>query len=38
LTWNFDARVEPYPFDEREFALMNPVLQEIIRAGIEISV
>ena len=38
LTWNFDTRVEPHPFDEQDFKSMNPVVSEILRTGIEISV
>jgi predicted nucleotidyltransferase len=38
LTWNFDTRVEPHPFDEKDFASTNPVIKEIISTGIEIYV
>lgn len=38
LTWNFDTRVEPHPFDTCDFASMNPVIREILKTGIEISV
>ena len=38
LTWNFDTRVEPHPFDARDFSSLNPVIKEILRTGIEISV
>jgi len=34
----FATRVEPHPFDEKEFISTNPVIKEILRAGIEISV
>jgi uncharacterized protein len=37
LTWDFDTRVEPHPFDEEEFSSTNPVIKEILRNGIEIS-
>jgi len=37
LTWNFDTRVEPHPFDARDFSSLNPVIKEILRTGIEIS-
>ncbi|MCX6245854.1 MAG: nucleotidyltransferase domain-containing protein [Bacteroidetes bacterium] len=37
LTWNFDTRVEPHPFDEKEFSTSNPVIREILRTGIEIA-
>ena len=37
LTWNFDTRVEPHPFDASDFSSMNPVIKEILRTGIEIS-
>jgi predicted nucleotidyltransferase len=38
LTWNFDTRVEPHPFDASDFSSLNPVIKEILRTGIEISV
>jgi predicted nucleotidyltransferase len=38
LTWNFDTRVEPHPFDEGDLASPAPVIQEILRTGIEIPV
>ena len=38
LTWNFDTRVEPHPFDVKEFSSPNPVINEILHHGIEISV
>ena len=38
LTWKFDTRVEPHPFDEKDFTPANPVIKEILRNGIEISV
>ncbi len=38
LTWNFDTRVEPHPFDANDFSISNPVIREILRTGIEISV
>ncbi len=37
LTWNFDTRVEPHPFDEEAFSSPSPVIREILRNGIEIS-
>lgn len=37
LTWKFDTRVEPHPFDAKDFASSNPVINEILRTGIEIS-
>ncbi len=37
LTWKFDTRVEPHPFDAKDFASSNPVVNEILRTGIEIS-
>ena len=37
LTWKFDTRVEPHPFDMKDFASSNPVVSEILRTGIEIS-
>jgi predicted nucleotidyltransferase len=38
LTWNFDTRVEPHPFDAGDFCSLNPVIKEILRTGIGISV
>lgn len=38
LTWNFDTRVEPHPFDEQDFASRNPIIDEIIKTGVEISI
>ena len=38
LTWNFDTRIEPHPFEEKDFITSNPVINEILRTGIEISV
>jgi len=37
LTWKFDTRVEPHPFDEKDLDSANPVIKEILRTGIEIS-
>ena len=37
LTWKFDTRVEPHPFDEKDIASANPVIKEILATGIEIS-
>ena len=37
LTWDFDTRVEPHPFDASDFSSLNPVVKEILRTGIEIS-
>ena len=36
LTWNFDTRIEPHPFEEQDFNSINPVIHEIRRTGIEI--
>jgi len=36
LTWKFDTRVEPHPFDAKDFATSNPTVNEIRRTGIEI--
>ena len=35
---NLDTRLEPHPFDEKDFYSLNPVIKEIIRTGIEILV
>ena len=37
LTWNFDTRIEPHPFDESDFNSSHPVVDEIRRTGIEIT-
>ncbi len=36
LTWNFDTRVEPHPFDAKDFTSSNPVVNDILTTGIEI--
>jgi predicted nucleotidyltransferase len=38
LTWNFDTRIEPHPFEEKDFISTNPVIKEILATGIEIPV
>lgn len=38
LTWKFDTRIEPHPFDVKDFNTSNPVINEILRTGIEIPV
>jgi len=38
LTWNFDTRVEPHPFEEKELLSPSPTIREILRTGIEISI
>ena len=38
LTWNFDTRIEPHPFDISDFSSLNPVIKEILQTGAEISV
>ena len=38
LTWNFDTRVEPHPFDVSDFSSSNPVIKEILQTGVEISI
>ena len=38
LTWNFDTRVEPHPFDEVDLLSPAPVIKEILHTGIEIPV
>lgn len=38
LTWNFDTRIEPHPFDVSDFSSLNPIIKEILRTGIEISI
>ncbi|MBM2814698.1 MAG: nucleotidyltransferase [Ignavibacteria bacterium] len=36
LTTKYDTRIEPHPFDEKDFNLNNPLAYEIITHGIEI--
>lgn len=37
LTRKVDSRIEPHPFRENEFELSNPIVNEIIKYGQEIS-
>lgn len=37
LTRNVDSRIEPHPFRKNEFELSNPIVNEIIKYGQEIS-
>jgi predicted nucleotidyltransferase len=37
LTRKVDSRIEPHPFRENEFELSNPVVNEIVKYGQEIS-
>ena len=37
LTWDFDTRIEPHPFHEEELIQRGPIIEEIIRTGIEIT-
>jgi predicted nucleotidyltransferase len=37
LTWDFDTRIEPHPFNIEEINQKVPVIQEILRTGIEIT-
>jgi uncharacterized protein len=33
-----DSRIEPHPFREREFELSNPLINEILKYGTEITI
>jgi len=33
---HIDLRIEPHPFDEKDFSLNNPFAAEILKTGIEI--
>jgi predicted nucleotidyltransferase len=37
LTWKFDTRIEPHPFDQKDIDSGNLMINEILRTGIEIS-
>ena len=32
----FDTRIEPHPFDEKDFNSSNPLVNEILRTGIKV--
>ncbi len=36
LSRKFDSRIEPHPFDEKDFNTSNPFANEILDKGIEI--
>ncbi len=36
LSRKFDTRIEPHPFDEKDFNTSNPFANEILDKGIEI--
>ena len=36
LTRHIDTRIEPHPFQENEFVLSNPFVNEIMKYGMEI--
>jgi predicted nucleotidyltransferase len=36
LRRNIDLRIEPHPFFERDFDITNPVVNEILKYGIEL--
>ena len=38
LRRKIDSRIEPHPFRERDFEQSNPIVNEILRYGQEISV
>jgi predicted nucleotidyltransferase len=37
LTRQIDTRIEPHPFKEKEFNSSNPLVNEIVRYGMEVS-
>jgi uncharacterized protein len=37
LSRKIDTRLEPHPFDEKDFIITNPVTNEILKYGIPIS-
>ena len=37
LTRYVDTRIEPHPFKEKDFNFSNPIVNEIIRHGMEIA-
>ena len=38
LRRNFDTRIEPHPFRESDFQVSNPLVNEILKTGLEIYV
>ena len=36
LSWKFDPRIEPHPFDEDDFVASNPFANEILSTGIQV--
>ncbi len=36
LRRKFDTRIEPHPFDEKDFDASNPMVNEILRTGIKV--
>jgi predicted nucleotidyltransferase len=38
LRRDIDLRIEPHPFDEKDFNRLNPVANEIIKYGVEIKI
>lgn len=38
LRRKIDSRIEPHPFREKEFEMSNPIVNEIIKYGQEISI
>ncbi len=35
LTWNFDTRVKPHPFEAKDFSSLNPVIKESTAPGLK---
>ena len=36
LRRKFDTRIEPHPFNEKDFDISNPLVNEILNTGIKI--
>lgn len=36
LTTQFDTRIEPHPFAKKDFNINNPIVNEVLKTGIEI--
>jgi len=36
LATKFDTRIEPHPFDKKDFNISNPLVNEVLKTGIEI--
>jgi len=38
ITPQFDTRIEPHPFDKKDFNNNNPFVHEVLKTGIEIKI